>query len=58
MASLAYSFALGLLHGILHDEHTWPITFSCSIGGAGGKEVRDVCSKEANQSNNIRHFID
>jgi sulfite exporter TauE/SafE len=28
---------LGLLHGILPDEHTWPITFSYAIGGASGK---------------------
>jgi len=36
--SLAYSFLFGLLHGILPDEHTWPITFSYAIGGATGKE--------------------
>ena len=34
---LAYSFLLGLLHGILPDEHTWPITFSYAVGGASGK---------------------
>ncbi len=33
-----YSFLFGLLHGILPDEHTWPITFSYAIGGASGKE--------------------
>lgn len=33
----AYSFLFGLLHGILPDEHTWPITFSYAIGGASGK---------------------
>ncbi|MEJ2690940.1 MAG: hypothetical protein P8130_13550, partial [Deltaproteobacteria bacterium] len=32
------SLFFGLLHGILPDEHTWPITFSYAIGGAGGKE--------------------
>lgn len=26
------SFGLGLLHGITPDEHTWPITFSYSVG--------------------------
>jgi len=36
--ALAYSFFFGLLHGILPDEHTWPITFSYAIGGASGKE--------------------
>jgi sulfite exporter TauE/SafE len=34
---LAYSFLLGLLHGVLPDEHTWPITFSYAIGGASGR---------------------
>jgi sulfite exporter TauE/SafE len=34
---LGYSFLLGLLHGVLPDEHTWPITFSYAIGGASGK---------------------
>ncbi len=29
---LAISFVLGLLHGGTPDEHTWPITFSYSIG--------------------------
>jgi len=36
--ALIYSFLFGLLHGILPDEHTWPITFSYAIGGASGKE--------------------
>ncbi len=29
---LAIGFILGLLHGATPDEHTWPITFSYSIG--------------------------
>jgi sulfite exporter TauE/SafE len=33
-----YSFLFGLLHGILPDEHTWPITFSYAMGGASGKQ--------------------
>ena len=37
-AALVYSLFFGLLHGILPDEHTWPITFSYAIGGAGGRE--------------------
>lgn len=40
-ATLAYCFLLGLLHGIVPDEHTWPITFSYAIGsGAGGRGMR------------------
>lgn len=35
---LASSFLFGLLHGILPDEHTWPITFSCAIGGGSGRQ--------------------
>ncbi len=35
---LAYCFFFGLLHGILPDEHTWPITFSYAIGGASGRQ--------------------
>lgn len=38
ISMLLYSFLFGLLHGILPDEHTWPITFSYAIGGASGKE--------------------
>jgi sulfite exporter TauE/SafE len=38
LAALAYSFLFGLLHGILPDEHTWPITFSYAVGGASGRE--------------------
>jgi sulfite exporter TauE/SafE len=37
LAALTYSFFFGLLHGILPDEHTWPITFSYAIGGASGR---------------------
>ncbi|MDG6906317.1 MAG: hypothetical protein JRN20_11095 [Nitrososphaerota archaeon] len=29
---LAIGFILGMLHGITPDEHTWPITFSYSVG--------------------------
>jgi hypothetical protein len=38
LVALTYSFLFGLLHGILPDEHTWPITFSYAIGGASGKQ--------------------
>lgn len=27
-----FAFILGILHGITPDEHTWPITFSYSVG--------------------------
>lgn len=29
--------ALGVLHGVIPDEHTWPITFSYSVGAASGR---------------------
>lgn len=35
---LVYCFLFGLLHGILPDEHTWPITFSYAIGAGSGPE--------------------
>jgi sulfite exporter TauE/SafE len=31
------SLGLGMLHGVVPDEHTWPITFSYSVGSATGK---------------------
>ena len=34
---LAVCFGLGLLHGVIPDEHTWPITFSYSVGSATGR---------------------
>jgi hypothetical protein len=37
LLAVTYSFLLGLLHGILPDEHTWPITFSYAIGSGGGR---------------------
>jgi len=36
--AVIYSFLFGLLHGVLPDEHTWPITFSYAIGGGSGRE--------------------
>ena len=36
--ALIYSFGFGLLHGILPDEHTWPITLSYALGTARGRE--------------------
>lgn len=37
LSAVFYSFVFGLLHGVLPDEHTWPITFSYAIGGATGR---------------------
>lgn len=37
LALLAGCFFLGILHGIIPDEHTWPITFSYSVGSASGR---------------------
>ncbi len=31
-ATLSIALILGMLHGITPDEHTWPITFSYSVG--------------------------
>ncbi len=31
--ALLTAFALGIVHGLTPDEHTWPITFSYAIGG-------------------------
>src|SRR5579863_9823138 len=30
-------FGLGLLHGVVPDEHTWPITFAYSVGTTTGR---------------------
>ena len=30
-------FALGMLHGVIPDEHTWPITFAYSVGTTTGR---------------------
>ncbi len=38
LEAMIYSFLFGVLHGILPDEHTWPITFSYAIGSASGRE--------------------
>lgn len=37
IAALFYSFLLGVLHGVIPDEHTWPITFSYTVGGANSR---------------------
>jgi sulfite exporter TauE/SafE len=37
-SAIITSFFFGLLHGVLPDEHTWPITFSYAIGSASGKQ--------------------
>jgi hypothetical protein len=35
--AILYSFFFGLLHGILPDEHTWPITLSYALGSGAGR---------------------
>ena len=30
--ALITSYLLGIIHGVTPDEHTWPITFSYSVG--------------------------
>lgn len=32
ISALIISYLLGIVHGITPDEHTWPITFSYSVG--------------------------
>lgn len=32
LSALIISYLLGIVHGITPDEHTWPITFSYSVG--------------------------
>lgn len=34
---LAGCFGLGILHGVIPDEHTWPITFAYSVGTTTGR---------------------
>ncbi|HKS59911.1 MAG TPA: hypothetical protein VJS68_03945 [Thermoplasmata archaeon] len=34
---LAGCLGLGMLHGLIPDEHTWPITFAYSVGSATGR---------------------
>jgi sulfite exporter TauE/SafE len=34
---LAGCLGLGMLHGLVPDEHTWPITFAYSVGSTTGK---------------------
>lgn len=40
--AVALAFGLGMLHGVTPDEHTWPITFSYTVGSyssRGGMRV-------------------
>src|SRR3989442_7591937 len=47
------SLGLGMLHGVIPDEHTWPITFSYSVGSATGEVEcsRDCSSRQRLHSN-------
>jgi hypothetical protein len=38
VSALVIAYLLGILHGITPDEHTWPITFSYSVGTFSAKE--------------------
>ncbi len=40
--ALITAFLLGMVHGITPDEHTWPITFSYSVGSYSSKGGRKV----------------
>ncbi len=40
--AVTYSFLFGMLHGVLPDEHTWPIPFLYAFGGASGREGMKV----------------
>jgi hypothetical protein len=37
---VASCVGLGVLHGVIPDEHTWPITFNYAVGAASGKGGR------------------
>ncbi len=37
ITAVVYSFLFGILHGIIPDEHTWPIIFSYAISSGSGK---------------------
>ena len=37
LSALIISYLLGIVHGITPDEHTWPITFSYSVGSFSTK---------------------
>jgi len=38
LMTLVLAYLLGIVHGITPDEHTWPITFSYSIGSYSAKK--------------------
>jgi len=40
--ALVTALLLGLVHGVTPDEHTWPITFSYSVGSYSSKGGRRV----------------
>ncbi len=37
LAAVITAFLLGMVHGVTPDEHTWPITFSYSVGSYSSK---------------------
>jgi len=40
LAAVAVCFGLGTLHGVIPDEHTWPITFNYAVGAASSRGGR------------------
>lgn len=38
LSALVISYLLGIVHGITPDEHTWPITFSYSVGSYSSRK--------------------
>lgn len=38
LSALIISYLLGIVHGITPDEHTWPITFSYSVGSYSSRK--------------------
>ncbi len=42
LAILITALLLGMVHGITPDEHTWPITFSYSVGSYSSREGRKM----------------
>lgn len=37
LIAVAVCFGLGTLHGVIPDEHTWPITFNYAVGAASSR---------------------
>jgi ABC-type nickel/cobalt efflux system permease component RcnA len=42
LMALLTAYLLGIIHGVTPDEHTWPITFSYSIGSYSARQGMKV----------------